>query len=434
MLSKESEIKPKSPHRGAGGRLVVIGGGAAGFFCAVNAARMNPDLEVIILEKTNKLLSKVKISGGGRCNVTHALFDIVEMSKRYPRGQNFVKKTFHQFFTTGTIKWFEEREVKLKAEEDGRMFPVTDSSQTVIDCLMNEANSYGVEIRMNSEVKELVPSYGNNLQFSVHLVNGQLLIAKLVVIASGGYPKTSMFQWLQNLGHTVSAPVPSLFTFNLPAGKAGLGKHPITQLMGVSVERARVKIEGSKLAEEGPLLITHWGLSGPAVLRLSAWGARELAVNNYNFAVHINWLPLFNDQNLKEQFNEFRKSNSSKKIINHNFGFLPNRLWQFLLEQSGIANEVRFADLSSRTENILIKNLVDYVVEVNGKTTFKEEFVTAGGVHLSEIDANTMMSKKVPNLFFAGEVLDVDGITGGFNFQHAWTSGWIAAKAITQSK
>jgi len=424
MLSKESEFKSRYPHRGAGGRLIVIGGGAAGFFCAVNAARMNSGLEVIILEKTNKLLSKVKVSGGGRCNVTHALFDIIEMSKRYPRGQNFVKKTFHQFFTTDTIEWFKTRDVNLKAEEDGRMFPVTDSSQTIIDCLLNEANSYGVEIRMNSEVKEVK---ANNLQFEVHLANGELLAANFVVIACGGYAKTSMFQWLQNLGHTISEPVPSLFTFNLP-------KHPITQLMGVSIEKARVKIEGSKLVEEGPVLITHWGLSGPAVLRLSAWGARELSVRSYDFTVHINWLPAYNEQSLKEQFQSFRNSNSSKKIINHNFGFLPNRLWQFLIEQSGITSETRFADLPSKTENILIKNLVDYVVEVKGKTTFKEEFVTAGGINLSEIDANTMMSKKIPNLFFAGEILDVDGITGGFNFQHAWTTGWIVAKAITQNK
>jgi predicted Rossmann fold flavoprotein len=401
-------------------RLVVIGGGAAGFFCAVNAARMNPNLHVIILEKTNKLLSKVKVSGGGRCNVTHALFDIIEMSKRYPRGQNFVKKTFHQFFTTDTIEWFKATGVGLKAEKDGRMFPVTNSSQTIIDCLMNEANSYGVEVRMNLGAKELKIQ---NEKSKIELGNGNILESDFVCVACGGYPKTSMFQWLQNLGHSISEPVPSLFTFNLP-------KHPITQLMGVSVEKARVKIEGSKLIEEGPILITHWGLSGPAVLRLSAWGARELAIMSYEFKVHINWLPQFNEQSLKEQFQNFRLSSSSKKIINHNFGFLPNRLWQFLLEQSGINSEIRFADLSSKVENILIKNLVDYIVEVKGKTTFKEEFVTAGGVNLSEVDANTMMSKKLPNLFFAGEILDVDGVTGGFNFQHAWTSGWIAAKAI----
>ncbi len=260
-------------------------------------------------------------------------------------------------------------------------------------------------------------------KFHIGLSDFRHQISEFVCTACGGYPKTSMFQWLQNLGHTISEPVPSLFTFNLP-------KHPITKLMGVSVEKARVKIGGSKLVEEGPVLITHWGLSGPAVLRLSAWGAKELAVKNYEFKIHINWLPEFNEQSLKEQFRKFRELSSSKKIINHNFGFLPGRFWQFLLEQSGINSEIRFADLASKLENIFIKNIIDYVVEVKGKTTFKEEFVTAGGINLSEVDANTMMSKKVPNLFFAGEILDVDGITGGFNFQHAWTSGWIAAKAI----
>lgn len=401
-------------------RLVVVGGGAAGIFCAVNAARLNRNLEVIILEKSNKLLSKVKVSGGGRCNVTHALFDIAEMSRRYPRGQNFVKKTFHQFFTTDTIQWFGERGVELKAEKDGRMFPVTNSSQTVIDCLVQEANRYGVEIKMNAGVQELAVT---GSQIEVHLSNGQLLTTDFVVVACGGFPKASMFQWLQKLGHTISEPIPSLFTFNLPG-------HPITKLMGVSVEKARLRIAGSKLVEEGPVLITHWGLSGPAVLRLSAWGAAELAARGYRFAVHINWLPLFNEQSLKEQFQRFRIIHPSKKIIHHNFAGLPNRLWQFLLEQSFISNDVRFADLSSKAENLLIRNLTDHVVEVTGKTTFKEEFVTAGGIRLSEVDPNTMMSKKLSNLFFAGEILDVDGITGGFNFQHAWTSGWIAAKNV----
>lgn len=402
-------------------RLVVIGGGAGGFFCAVNAARMNPGLVVTILEKTSKILSKVKISGGGRCNVTHALFDLVEMSKRYPRGQNFVKKTFHQFFTTDTINWFEQRGVKLKAERDGRMFPVTNSSQSIIDCLLQEANLYGVDIQMNAEAKGLAISNG---QWAIHLANGQLLQADYVCLATGGYPKASMFEWLKNLGHNTAEPVPSLFTFNLP-------KHPITELMGVSVEKARIKIGGSKLVEEGPVLITHWGVSGPAVLRLSAWGARELSVKSYQFKVHVNWLPEYNEQSLKEAFQQWRKVHAAKKIINHNPG-LPARLWQFLLEQSGVNTEQRLTDVPAKNENILIRNLVDYVLEVSGKTTFKEEFVTAGGVNLSEVDANTMMSKIVPALFFAGEVLDVDGITGGFNFQHAWTSGWIAAKSICE--
>ncbi len=401
-------------------RLIVIGGGASGFFAAVNAARMTPQLKVILLEKTSKLLSKVRVSGGGRCNVTHALFDIPEMSKRYPRGQNFVKKTFHQFFTTDTIKWFEERGVKLKTEQDGRMFPITDSSQTIVDCLMKDVNKYGVEIRMNTEVKELRQENG---EWKIITANDHLFTANYVVIASGGYPKSNMFQWLKNIGHTIAEPVPSLFTLNLP-------KHSITTLKGVSVDEVKLKIEGTKLAEEGPILITHWGLSGPVILRLSAWGAKQLAICSYQFAVHINWIPQITEQSLKEQFQNFRTANSAKKITNHHFAQLPNRLWQFLLEASGITKEMRFADLPAKLENLLIKNLVDYVVEVKGKTTFKEEFVTAGGINLSEVDANSMMSKKLPNLFFAGEVLDVDGITGGFNFQHAWTSGWIAANSI----
>ena len=403
--------------------LVVIGGGAAGFFCAVNAARMNRNLKVVLVEKSSKLLSKVRISGGGRCNVTHNLTDIVAMSKRYPRGQNFVKKTFHQFFTTDTIKWFEERGVKIKAEADGRIFPVSDSSESVIDCLLQEANKYGVEIRMNYEVKSIDI---HDSRFTIHGSIPPDLKADYICIASGGYPKASMFGWLQSLGHNVAEPVPSLFTFNLP-------KHPITELMGVSVEEARVKIEGSKLAEEGPVLITHWGLSGPAVLRLSAWGARELAGKHYTFRVHLNWTPRYSEQTLKEQLLSARFTQPSKKVANHNFVHLPARLWQFLLTASGINEDQRFADLPAKSENALIRNLVDYTVEVKGKTTFKEEFVTAGGINLSEVDPNTLMSRKVPNLFFAGEILDVDGITGGFNFQHAWTSGWIAAHTIAKA-
>jgi hypothetical protein len=401
-------------------QLIVIGGGAAGFFSAVNAARMDRSLKVTIIEKSNKLLSKVKVSGGGRCNVTHACFDIAEMSKRYPRGQHFVKKAFHQFFTTDTISWFEERGVKLKTEDDGRMFPVTDSSQTIIECLLKEANKFGVEILMNKEVKSLSMING---EWTIKLSDSRLLTSDYVCIASGGYPKSSMFDWLKELGHTIEEPVPSLFTFNLP-------KHPITKLMGVSVEKAKIKIQNSKLEEEGPLLITHWGLSGPVVLRLSAWGARELKIKNYELRININWLPDYNEETLRKKMQELRNTNASQKIINKNAFGLPSRLWEFFAEQSGIKNEWRWADLPSAEQNKFIKNLCSYECEVKGKTTFKEEFVTAGGIKLNEVDANTMMSKKVPNLFFAGEVLDVDGITGGFNFQHAWTSGFVAAKAI----
>ena len=403
-------------------QLIVIGGGAAGFFCAVNAARLDPSLKVTIIEKSNKLLSKVKVSGGGRCNVTHACFDIGEMSKRYPRGQHFVKKAFHQFFTTDTINWFEERGVKLKAEEDGRMFPVTDSSQTIIECLLKEANKFGVDILMNREVKKIERQSST---FNLQLSTGEYISANFVCIASGGYPKSSMFDWLKELAHSIEEPVPSLFTFNLP-------KHPITKLMGVSVEKAKIKIQNSKLEEEGSLLITHWGLSGPAVLRLSAWGARELKIKNYELGININWLPDYNEETLRKKMQELRNTNASQKIINKNSFGLPSRLWEFFAEQSGIKNEWRWADLPSTEQNKFIKNLCSYECEVKGKTTFKEEFVTAGGIKLNEVDANTMMSKKVTNLFFAGEVLDVDGITGGFNFQHAWTSGFVAAKSIAE--
>lgn len=402
--------------------LIVIGGGAAGFFCAINAARMNPALKVTIIEKGNKLLSKVKVSGGGRCNVTHACFDIIEMSKHYPRGQHFVKKSFHRFFTTDTIHWFEERGVKLKTEKDGRMFPESDSSDTIIQCLLNEATKFGVEVLMKTEVSEV--AFINN-KFQIKISDSRLMSSGFLCIASGGYPKSSMFQWLKELGHTIEEPVPSLFTFNLPA-------HPITKLMGVSVEKSKVKIQGLKPEEEGPLLITHWGLSGPVVLRLSAWGARDLAERNWEFGISINWLYDFNEQSLKEKFRQIRNQNASQKIGNRNSFGLPARLWEFLAEQSGIKNEMRWADLPSAEQNRFIKNLCGYECSVKGKTTFKEEFVTAGGIRLSEVDANTMMSKKIPNLYFAGEVLDVDGITGGFNFQHAWTSGWVAANTIAE--
>jgi predicted Rossmann fold flavoprotein len=401
-------------------KLIVIGGGAAGFFCAVTAARLNKNLQVTLLEKTSKLLSKVRISGGGRCNVTHALFDIDALSRRYPRGQHFVKRTFHQFSPSDTINWFAERGVQLKTEKDGRMFPVTDTSETIIDCLMREAKSCGVEIRQQVEVKTITR---HKAGFAIEGSNGFQINADYVCIACGGYPKTSMFEWLTTLGHTIAEPVPSLFTFNMP-------KHPITALMGVSVPHVKIKIEGSKLIEEGPVLITHWGLSGPAVLRLSAWGARELASKNYSFKAHVAWLPGENEQTLKTTFQQLRTQAASQKVGNYNGFGLPSRLWGFLLESAGIAPDMRFADVPAKIENALIRSLVDYVVEVSGKTTFKDEFVTAGGILLNEVDAATLMSKKMENLFFAGEILDVDGITGGFNFQHAWASGFIAGKTI----
>jgi predicted Rossmann fold flavoprotein len=402
--------------------LLVVGGGAAGFFCAVNAARMNPQLKVLLLEKSNKLLSKVKVSGGGRCNVTHACFDIKDMSMNYPRGEHFVRKAFHQFFTTDTIEWFESRGVKLKTESDGRMFPVTDSSQSIIDCLLREANRYGVELLMNREVEKLKME---NEKWNVMLKNNQLLEADFVCVAGGGFPKLSQFDWLKETGHTIVEPVPSLFTFNIP-------KHPLNELMGVSVSNATIKIQQIKLKNSGPLLITHWGLSGPCVLKLSAWGARELHQLQYNFSISVNWLGDMKEEEVRNKIQETRNTSASKKISNTNLFQLPNRLWQFFLQQSEISDEMRWADLPAKAQNKLIQLLINHELNVQGKTTFKEEFVTAGGVSLKEVDANTMQSKLHKGLFFAGEILDADGITGGFNFQHAWTSGYVAAKAIAR--
>ncbi len=398
---------------------MVIGGGAAGIFCAVNAARLDPSLAVTVLEKTGKILSKVKVSGGGRCNVTHACFDIAELAKRYPRGGNFVKKAFYQWSPADTIRWYSERGVELKTEEDGRMFPVSDSSQTIIDCLMKEVNKRGVEIWMRTEVV----SVDGGPEFRVHLSDGRVLDADYVCIACGGYPKSTMFQWIQKTGHTIEEPVPSLFTFNMPG-------HPITRLMGVSVGETQVKIAGSRLVERVPLLVTHWGLSGPVILRLSAWGARELALGDYHFSILVNWIPEFNENTARERLQEIRFDRASQKIAAKNPFGLPQRLWEYLLGAAGIGSELRWADLPVREQNKLVSHLCAGEFAVKGKTTFKEEFVTAGGVKLAEVDPLTMQSRKVAGLFFAGEILDVDGITGGFNFQHAWTSGLVAAKAI----
>ena len=403
-------------------KLIVIGGGAAGFFCAVNAARLNPNLKVILLEKSNKLLSKVKVSGGGRCNTTHACFEIPSLVKKYPRGAQFLKKSFYQFNTNDTIKWFAERGVDLHEESDGRMFPITNNSQTIIDCLLKETDKYGVEIIVQLEVKKIEKKLD---QFIVTTADTKELNTDFLCIASGGYPKSEMFQWLKATGHSIQDPVPSLFTFNIP-------NHPIKDLMGLSVSNAIVKITGTKLKEQGPLLITHWGLSGPVVLKLSAWGARDLAAMKYEFDILVNWLGDTNEADLRNEWNGYREQYSAQKIGNKNPFELPNRLWNFILLQSDINIETRWAELKSKEQNKLIQLLTSFPFSVKGKTTFKEEFVTCGGIQLNEINPQTMESKIVPNLYFAGEVMDIDGVTGGFNFQHAWTSGWIAATTIAQ--
>jgi len=403
-------------------KLIVIGGGAAGFFCAVNAARLDPQLNVVIIEKSSKLLSKVKVSGGGRCNVTHSCFSIADMVKRYPRGGSFLKKAFHHFFTNDTIEWFLERNVSLKTEADGRMFPQSNTSQTIVDCLLNEAAKYKVEILMNTTVQSLKR---NDSGWELKL-GEKIMHADYVCIACGGFPKAEQFDWIKNTGHSIEAPVPSIFTFNIP-------KDNITALMGISLENATVKITGTKLQQSGPMLITHWGLSGPVILKLSAWGARELALKYYDFKIQVNWLPEYNEINLLEKMQQVRFDLAPQKIYNRNPFQLPARLWEYLLQLTGVAADMRWADLPAKAQNKLAKLLCAHEFSVKGKTTFKEEFVTAGGVELKDVEVNTMQSKMAKGLFFAGEILDIDGITGGYNFQNAWTTGWIAAKGITQN-
>ena len=301
------------------------------------------------------------------------------------------------------------------------MFPVTNDSQTIIDCLLQEANKYSVDILMNKEVKEINKRAD---RWQLLFANGLTMEADFLCVASGGYSKSTQFEWLQKTGHSIESPVPSLFTFNMPG-------NPITNLMGVTVENVVVKIVGTKLSQQGPLLITHWGMSGPAILKLSAWGARQFATDNYKFTALVNWVPLYNEQTLKDKFHQVRFDIAAQKISNRNPFALPQRLWQYLLQQSGIKEDVRWADLPAKEQNKLIKNVCAQEFGVNGKTTFKEEFVTAGGIVLNEIDYNTMESKIISNLFFCGEVADTDGITGGYNFQNAWTTGFIAAKAIS---
>ncbi len=405
-------------------KLVVIGGGAAGFFCAINAARLNPTLDVCILEKSNKLLAKVKVSGGGRCNTTHACFELPELVQKYPRGQNFLKKTFHWFNTNDTIEWFASRGVDLKTEADGRMFPTTNDSQTIIDCLLKEADKYKVQVQLQTSVEKITV---NDTGVFLLQTNSKTIEANFVCVATGGFPKAHQFEFITSLGHAIEAPVPSLFTFNMPG-------NPITELMGVSVPEAQVKIAGTKIMATGPLLITHWGMSGPAILKCSAWGARELANLGYAFTIRVNWIPSYAEQDLRTAWPLIRAEQGNTKVGGRNPFELPNRLWLHLLDLCGIDAGVTWATLTAAAQNKLITALTAFECKVSGKTTFKDEFVTCGGIKLSEIDANTMQSKIVKGLYFAGEIMDIDGITGGFNFQNAWTSGWIAAKSIAELK
>ncbi len=401
--------------------IIVIGGGAAGFFAAINCAQLHPGYTVTLLEKTNKLLTKVSVSGGGRCNVTHACFDNKQLIKNYPRGEKELLNVFSRFTAEDTVHWFEKRGVKLKTEPDGRMFPDTNTSETIVNCLMQEADKAGVKIKTGVEIEEIIVNQDHT--FVLITNNGGSFTCHKLIIATGGNSKETAYHWLRKLGHTIVKPVPSLFTFNIP-------NHPVTQLMGVSVPYAKVKIANTKLETEGPLLITHWGMSGPAILKASAWGARILSDLNYNFTAHINWSPKHTEEKLRIEFLSLREEIGAKAISSNCPIELPKRLWEYLVNKAGVSETMRWADLPKKNANVLIHAVVNDEYKVQGKTTFKEEFVTCGGISLKEINLSAMQSKLVPNLFFAGEIIDVDGITGGFNFQNAWSTAWVAANSL----
>lgn len=397
-------------------KVVVIGGGAAGFFAAIHCALANNEAQVILVEKTNKLLSKVKVSGGGRCNVTHACFELKQLSQSYPRGEKELKSLFSRFMTNDTIEWFESRGVKLKTEEDGRVFPKTDNSQTIIDCLMKEAKKLKIEIITECEVLSIKPEFAGG--FSLDTSTGVIKSDKIIV-TTGGSPKISGMDWIKKLGHHIEEPVPSLFTFNIEDSA-------LHELSGIAVNPARVRILQTKLESNGPVLITHWGLSGPAILKLSAFGARILAEKEYDFEVQLNWLNEKKEDVARLELMNLKAANPNKQV-NNLFPFvLPKRLLNYLFDKAELDETQRWADVSKDQVNKLINCLLYDTYQVKGKTTFKEEFVTCGGVSLSDINFKTMESKRVKGLYFAGEVLDIDGITGGFNFQAAWTTGFIA--------
>jgi predicted Rossmann fold flavoprotein len=407
-------------------RIVIVGGGAAGFFGAITCAQSNPSREVVLLERTSKLLAKVRISGGGRCNVTHHCFNPHQLTRFYPRGEKFLKKAFKHFAAAETVAWFEKRGVKLKTEADGRMFPVTDNSETIIHCLVEEARRAGVKILLNTGVEAISVPSKTQSGFQLTLSSGELLAADKVLIGTGGAPKIQGYHWLQQLGHTIIPPVPSLFTFNVPGS-------PLQELPGISVGQAKVKVSGQALEEEGPLLITHWGFSGPAILKTSAWGARMLHTLNYRFTTLINWVPAFTEESLRAFLQDYRRQFPKRVVLANPLFNLSQRLWKALATLAEIPEKTIWAELPARNQNKLVEQLFRGPFEVQGKTTFKEEFVTCGGIDLKEIDPLTMESRVQPGLYFAGEVLDIDGITGGFNFQAAWTTGYLAGKALAGS-
>ncbi len=414
-------------------RIIVVGGGAAGFMAAITAVEAMPNAEVTVLEKSREFLGKVRISGGGRCNVTYACFDAREFAARFPRGERELIGPFQRYGARDTVEWFESRGVKLKTEDDGRIFPVTDSSQTIIDCLIGAAMAAGVKLVLGCGVARA------SRPFTLTLTSGETMHCDRLLLATGGCRTEAGGKLAVSLGHTLEPPVPSLFTFNLEVGTDRRAVRPATptarpavapylcNLAGISVEPVEASVPGTGLRECGALLVTHTGLSGPAILRLSAWGARELHGLDYRFPLRVNWLP---DRNVAAELQRRRDEQPARLVVNTPLAPLPARLWEQLVLATGIERETRWARLSKADQHRLVQQLTRTELPVTGKSLNKEEFVTCGGVRLREVDFKTMESRLCPGLYLAGELLDIDGITGGFNFQSAWTTGWIAGHAM----
>jgi predicted Rossmann fold flavoprotein len=401
--------------------MLIIGGGAAGFFAAIRAAELNPDARVLILEKGKDVLGKVKVSGGGRCNVTHACFIPRDLSRHYPRGEKELIGPFHQFACGDMLDWLDKHGVATKIEEDGRIFPTTDDSQTIIDCFTHTAQRLGIQLRTRQRADEIIPPPEPGGLWKV-VTPSQTYEVRKLMMATGS--NTKIWQLLEKLGHSIVKPVPSLFTFNIKDSR-------IKDLPGLSMPQASVKVIGSKLESQGPILITHWGLSGPAILKLSAWGARELNEKNYQFSIQVNW-PGLQLSDISETIQHTKKDWAKKQIHKQSLFEIPGRLWRSLCLAGHIPEQQRWADLNKKQLQELARQIGVCEFQVNGKSTFKEEFVTAGGVDLKEINFKTFESKLHPGLFFAGEVLNIDAITGGFNFQAAWTGGWLAGRAMAE--
>lgn len=402
--------------------VAIIGGGAAGFFSAIAVKENHPKAKVIIYEKTQKILSKLKISGGGRCNVTNACPSISELCMAYPRGGKRLKKAFHIFNNKHTMEWFEKRGVPLIVQEDNCVFPVSQQSQSIIDCFMNEVERLNISIELGTKIQGL-KAIDNHIQLEFADPELPSQLFDRVIVTSGGSPNRKNLEWLEQLGHKIEDPVPSLFTFNMP-------EEAITKLMGIVVENTLVSIQGSKFKSDGPLLITHWGMSGPAILKLSSLGARYLSERNYEFNVQVNWVNEKNNMLIFEVLEEIVRDHPKKMMANIRPYLLPERLWMHLIGKCAIHEQKIWGEIGKKTLNKLVNALSNDIYAVKGKSTFKQEFVTCGGVSLDSIDLKTMQSKACKNLYFAGEVTDIDAITGGYNFQGAWTTAFIAGKLM----